>query len=198
VVDGQRDIWTLSVPDGQPEPFTDDPAMDTNPAFAPDGSKLAFVSDRSGTDRVWIAEFAGGEMIGDPFMVTTGDQTDRFPDWSPDGTQLAFIRDGDVWVTRVEPGQTARRLTDGANATIARWETSGKSLLVSGSWETQQVHLRRVSAGDGVSAPHSPPVVFGDASATGLFDASRDLKAIAYVETATAGDVWLMEEATED
>jgi TolB protein len=131
VVNGRRDIWTLSLPDGQPIQFTDHAAMDVNPSFSPDGSKLAFISDRSGRYHIWVASIADGERVGEPFMVTDGNQQDHFPDWSPDGASIAFVRGGEVWVTAALPKSFPRQLTEGAQASIVRWEKSGHTLLVS-------------------------------------------------------------------
>src|SRR5690242_20209739 len=57
-----------------------------SPSFAPDGARLAFVSDLSGVPQVWIVSSAGGW----PARVTAlADQVTKVA-WSPDGAWLAF------------------------------------------------------------------------------------------------------------
>jgi hypothetical protein len=131
-------------------------------------------------------------------MVTDGEQADFFPNWSPDGRRLAFVRDGEVWIVEVDSAPEARRVTEGAQATLARWESGGRTILASGTWGTNQKQLRRVSI-EGVGAvPLEPPVVFGDTTATGLFGLSGDGGVIAYIDSANVGDLWLMEDAPGD
>ncbi|MFJ2309994.1 hypothetical protein [Streptomyces sp. NPDC087846] len=73
---------------------------DTDPAFSPDGTKLAFtrtspggVGENAGQSSVLIADVATGAIIGKvvpPAGQLTGQ--DAQPAWSPDGTTLAFTR----------------------------------------------------------------------------------------------------------
>ncbi|MFF2012414.1 hypothetical protein ACFVWY_25485 [Streptomyces sp. NPDC058195] len=73
---------------------------DTDPAFSPDGTKLAFtrtspggVGDKAGPSSILVADVATGAIIGrivPPAGQLTGQ--DAQPAWSPDGTTLAFTR----------------------------------------------------------------------------------------------------------
>jgi len=83
-------------------------------SFSPDGSKLAFSSNRE-TDlnqrRVWMVEVESGALT----MLTSGPGTDSCAEWSPDGTRLVFARSSphhskDLFVTGAG-GQGAVRLT---------------------------------------------------------------------------------------
>src|SRR5262249_59180452 len=80
---GSRDIYVQRVDARAAFDITaDSPADDTEPAFSPDGSQIAFRSEREG----------GGIFV----MGATGDSPKRLtefghnPAWSPDGTQLVF------------------------------------------------------------------------------------------------------------
>lgn len=74
--------------------------QDENPSWSPDGSKLAFVSDRSGEPAIWVYfldNFANldSNISGDnPRQLTKPgtDLGDASPTWSPDGKSLAFSR----------------------------------------------------------------------------------------------------------
>jgi Tol biopolymer transport system component len=59
---------------------------DYSPAISPDGQQLAFISDRSGTEELWLLTLASGEMR----RLTTDAQPLGGLNWSADGRQLVF------------------------------------------------------------------------------------------------------------
>jgi TolB protein len=189
----QRDIWTVPASGGAPAQSTDHAAADTNPVYSPDGNRLAFISDRGGRSHVWVSELSEGRPVGNPVQITKGNQSDALPAWSGDGGLLAFLRDGDVWLVPPDGKTPAKRLTQGAVAQMAKWSNSGKTLFVAGTWGERQTHLRLVRTEDGRGEIVTPLVVFGDSSAPGLFGVSRDGKYVAYIETVSGGDLWIME-----
>ncbi len=88
-------LWVVNVADGGAVQVTDGDWDDSEPEWSPDGTRLAFVSDRrsNGTDwegrhaDVWVVP-AGG---GDARRVSDHDEADTNPEWSPDGRSLAFL-----------------------------------------------------------------------------------------------------------
>ncbi len=87
--DTRSDIWVLSFPDRTPSPFVATPADERGPMFSPDGRWIAYTSDESGQDEVYVQPYPGPGSKG---MVSTagGDE----PVWSVDGREL-FYRSGD-------------------------------------------------------------------------------------------------------
>jgi TolB protein len=67
---------------------TRSPGYDGDPAWSPDGTRIAFVSDRSGASDVWVVDADGAHVT----PLTTAGGADR-PAWSPDGAHLAFGRE---------------------------------------------------------------------------------------------------------
>jgi dipeptidyl aminopeptidase/acylaminoacyl peptidase len=67
---------------------------DTDPSWSPDGTRIAFVSDRTGhefdhghnTD-IWTIPYGGGRLT----QVTTSPAHDAGPVWSPDGRSIAYV-----------------------------------------------------------------------------------------------------------
>jgi TolB protein len=57
-----------------------------HPVWSPDGTKIAFVSDREGNPDVWIMNADGSHQT----RLTTEPTYDAFPVWSPDGSKLAY------------------------------------------------------------------------------------------------------------
>ncbi len=66
--------------------LTSDPAPDIEPAFSPDGSRVAFASRRDGNWDVWVIG-VGGEP---PTQITSTASDEVHPSWSPDGTKLVY------------------------------------------------------------------------------------------------------------
>ncbi|HYM10119.1 MAG TPA: protein kinase [Bryobacterales bacterium] len=85
---GERDIWVVS-PGNDPVPFLLTPFDERLPRFSPDGKWLAYVSDESGRNDVYVQPFPGP---GPKWLVSTDGGTD--PVWSKDGREL-FYRQGD-------------------------------------------------------------------------------------------------------
>lgn len=95
-----------------------EPGDDAMPEYSPDGTRIAFVSDRGGSHQVWIMAADGS----DPRRVTAhAGRSAHFPRWSPDGRSLAYMtareQDGTVklW-TRALDAPRPRQIGPGAEA----------------------------------------------------------------------------------
>jgi Tol biopolymer transport system component len=92
-----------------------------------DGSRVAFVSTRTGSKEIWIANADGSNQTQLTFLngATIGS-----PRWSPDGVRIAF--DGyesgssDIYVVPVEGGKPVRATTDSGNEIRPSWSSDGK------------------------------------------------------------------------
>jgi eukaryotic-like serine/threonine-protein kinase len=84
---GARDVWLLDIARNAPTRFTFDPAEDSIPIWSPDGSLIAFVSDREGTGNLYVksANSAGKEEL---LLKTT--ERKFLHDWSRDGKFIAY------------------------------------------------------------------------------------------------------------
>jgi hypothetical protein len=69
--------------------LTSGAGTDNHPAWSPDGSKLAFTSDRSGTDNIWVINRDGSGLK--QLTTFTGYQSASYPSFSPDGAKISFI-----------------------------------------------------------------------------------------------------------
>jgi TolB protein len=90
VASGNEDIWLVDQAGGNLTDLTPySPGSDQAPAWAPDGTQLAFISDRTGARRLWLVNSDGSK----PRQLLADDESgfsDTSPTWSPDGTQIAF------------------------------------------------------------------------------------------------------------
>ena len=88
---GSRDIWTLRR-DGEARPFIESPYQDRFPALSPDGRWVAYHSDMSGEDEVYVTPFPGpGPRI--PISSGHGGTWSMEPAWSRDGRELFYVTD---------------------------------------------------------------------------------------------------------
>ena len=86
-------------------------AIDEEPAWSPDGSLIAFQSDRGGNFDIYVMDALGGSVK----QITTSGGEDVAPSWSPDGSMIVFEsgRDGDteIFVIASDGSGVARQLT---------------------------------------------------------------------------------------
>lgn len=79
--------------------------LNQDPAWSPDGTRIAFASNRSGAIELWIMSATG---TGLRQLTTKGWNFD--PSWSPDGTRIAFVstRTGSeqIFVKRSRPARS--------------------------------------------------------------------------------------------
>jgi Tol biopolymer transport system component len=102
------DIYLFDKPTGAPRRLTDDPALDYNAVFSPDGRWVVFTSERTGNTDLYAFDLKTG---GPPIRLTQHHGMDDAASFSPDGRRLAFVstRDGDadILVMPFEPADAA-------------------------------------------------------------------------------------------
>ncbi|HYM21901.1 MAG TPA: hypothetical protein VEU08_01775, partial [Vicinamibacterales bacterium] len=80
-------IWLADAKGGaKPRPLTGGKKSSQSPAWSPDGSRLAFVSDRTNKRQIYVINPLGGEAEE---LTTLDDGVGSFA-WSPDGKSIAF------------------------------------------------------------------------------------------------------------
>lgn len=90
VFDLLGDLYDLPIEGGQARRLTSGAAWDSQPRYSPDGRTIAFTSDRSGIDNLWLVGADGS----DPRAVTSEKETYvRTPAWTPDGEYLIARRE---------------------------------------------------------------------------------------------------------
>jgi Tol biopolymer transport system component len=106
---GQRDLWTLSPEGGAPVQVTNDPHVDWNPVWSPDGRYLYYSSDRAGSTNLWRVRIdeKTGEPLGAPETVTTGAAASRrHLSFSREGREIAYVEQllsRNLWKAPIHP-----------------------------------------------------------------------------------------------
>jgi dipeptidyl aminopeptidase/acylaminoacyl peptidase len=139
---------------------------DSEPAWAPDGRSVAFVSNRSddpdanyNTD-IWLARADKPDPNGAPRRLTTSSGPDQSPRWSPDGSRIAYVSSPNMdelsWYAMEQIAVVAAKggesmvLTEALDRRVAqpRFSTDGRAIYF--NFEDQRsVHLARVPATGG-------------------------------------------------
>ena len=105
--------------------LTDTPASNIRPAWSPDGRRVAFQSNRTGTYQVYIVDVDGSNES----RIGAADTDDRHPAWSPDGSLIAIDsgREGlrEIWTIDVASGARTQVTRLGAVASFPSWGPDG-------------------------------------------------------------------------
>jgi Tol biopolymer transport system component len=141
-------IWQMdvSVPGkGQSRvllPATSETDQGPGPQFSPDGRKLAYMSDRSGTMEIWVSDRDGSNPVQ---LTAVGDA--GTPRWSPDGRSIAF--DGRargeraVYVVSLLTGEARALTPDKDESVCPSWSQDGKWIYFAGNrngkWQVWKV-----------------------------------------------------------
>ena len=98
-----RDIWIIDVARGVPSRLTFDPGSDLSPVWSPDGTRLAFLGNRSG--KVALRQQLIDRTAADEVLVEGSRSFPMGPgprDWSANGRFIAYVSDStgdsDIWI----------------------------------------------------------------------------------------------------
>jgi len=113
---------------------SDENSDETMPDWSPDGTRLAFASNRSGNYEIYITNADGS---GEPLQLTDRPGSDMNPDWSPDGSQIAFESKLDtgswnIWIMKTD-GSEMRNITQNLPGDQGNpaWSPDGKQIAFS-------------------------------------------------------------------
>ena len=124
-------IWKIALPQSSrpaptPSQLVPSSRDEGGPHVSPDGARIAFLSDRSGSEEIWLCDTAGANLV----QLTTSGGFFGTPRWSPDSLHLAF--EGRVkglpgiYVTSAEGGLPRQVTTDPSTAFLASWSSDGR------------------------------------------------------------------------
>lgn len=139
---------------------------DDHPAISPDGRRVAFASNRSGSGEIWLARDDGSQPVqltfhGGPVVVS--------PQWSPDQTRIAYTSQAggnrDVFVTGADGTRSERLTWESSQEEFPSWSRDGRSIYFksnrggsSGIWKLRLGAAApvRITTGEASQAFESP------------------------------------------
>ncbi|MEX1157360.1 MAG: hypothetical protein WEC79_00335, partial [Thermomicrobiales bacterium] len=136
---GYRSSVWLAPSDGSGEPirFTGGKGKDTSPRWSPNGAHIAFLSDRSGQNQIWVIPADGGEA----WQVTDGPNAAGDIGWMPDSGSIFYT-------TKVEPEESengnGKRKSDTRVIRSLRYKADGEGFL-----DDKRCHVHVVAIGGG-------------------------------------------------
>jgi tricorn protease len=80
------DIWTAPLTGGEAHLLVSHPATESRPLYSPDGTRLAFISTRTGDGDIYVLDLASGALK----RITFDDGREQLDAWSRDGRYLYF------------------------------------------------------------------------------------------------------------
>ncbi len=105
------DIFTMPITGGKPIQFTNGMAFDSHPKFSPDGTKLLFISDRSGGENIWWFSLDKSDSM----QLTKGNAEHyQSAEWTPDGNYIVGsrgTRNLKLWMFHKDGGSGAQLIT---------------------------------------------------------------------------------------
>ena len=142
-------IWRAKGPrstaqGASPVELISSPRAQSDEQFSPDGKRIVFHSDRSGSFEIWVCNSDGSSPVQ---LTSFGGPLTGSPHWSPDGRWIAFDSrprgKAGVFVVSAEGGEP-RRVTEGNwDDIVPSWSRDGKWIYFwsnrSGDWELWKI-----------------------------------------------------------
>lgn len=162
-VDGNADIYFMNLDGSNVTRLTTDPAEEHSPTWSPDGSMIAFNSDRSGSDQIWRSNVEAGNWgynLTQLTQDTAHNRVNNFISWSPDGRWLAFEADRDrddpeIYLASSVDGTYQQRLTfTRALDEVPSWSPDSQQILFSSDMHdepqsgTYDIYIMHVDGSD--------------------------------------------------
>jgi Tol biopolymer transport system component len=124
----------------------DSGGLDHGPQFSPDGRRLVFASDRSGSREIWVADASGQNPVR---LTSMGVHLTGTPRWSPDGRWIVFDSypdgNGDIFIVNAGGGDVRRVTSAPSSEAVPSWSRDGRWVYFAsdrtGEWQVwkQQV-----------------------------------------------------------
>lgn len=110
--------------------LTNDPFINTSPSFGPDGKTITYVSDKTGTRKLYSMSLETGEIV----QITKGNGIYDKPMWAPDEKLIAFIKieKGKFKLGLMTPdGENERYLTESYLIEGIKWSPNSRYIVYS-------------------------------------------------------------------
>jgi Tol biopolymer transport system component/uncharacterized surface protein with fasciclin (FAS1) repeats len=126
--DIQMELYIANADGTHPTRLTNNQTSEAEPAISPDGTKIAFDTNRDGNQEIYVMNADGSN----PIDLSKNAANDEGPAWSADGKRIAFNsnRDGNgnIYVINADGSNLLQLTTDPSDDGRASWSPDGKQL----------------------------------------------------------------------
>ena len=127
--DGDKEIFVMNADGTNPQQLTSNDFDDAWIAWSPDGSKIAFSSNRAGNYDIFVMNADGSNQT----TITTNPSLERAPDWSPDGTKLLYTAkyasNFQIYVVTLANGTKSNLSSNSHNDQAAAWSSEVNKIV---------------------------------------------------------------------
>src|SRR5215217_4216450 len=159
-----QDIYVMNADGSGLREIADDPARDYGPAWSPDGSKIAFVSNRDAPVDATSYDIyvTNADGTGEPIRITNQPGNESDLNWSPDGSKLLYVStadtpsfpnpggDAEIYAMNPDGSGVVSRLTDNtAFDSTPDWSPDGKVIAFSSNRDGKPAIYKMNADGSG-------------------------------------------------
>jgi Tol biopolymer transport system component len=158
--DGNFEIYVMNADGSNQQRITFDSSRESDPSWSPDGTKIAFVSDRYGSNQwdILVMNADGSNQQ----RLTNINSDDISPSWLPDGRRIVFVsnredsnrnRDYDIFVMNADGSNQQRLTNNNEHEYDPSWSPNGREIAFH-SWiiDSGRTDIFKINA-DGSSNP---------------------------------------------
>jgi serine/threonine protein kinase/Tol biopolymer transport system component len=176
-------MWRMPLPraanGAKWEKLAPSPRQQISSVYSPDGARIAFSSDRSGSFEIWVCDSDGSH----PLQLTSLGSLSGTPHWSPDGSQIVFDSrvggHGAVFVVNAGGGEP-RQLTHGQyDDIVPSWSRDGTRIYFASNRGDVNIWQMPASGGTPSQVTHN-----------GGFEAEESADGAWLYFSRTSGGVW--------
>jgi hypothetical protein len=105
-----REIWVANADGSNATQLTSSPGLDRSPSWSPDGTKIAFASERNGLSEIFVMNADGSDQR----QLTFNAARDRTTAWTADGKQIVYDKEfSEIYLVNADGSGGERKLVDG-------------------------------------------------------------------------------------
>ncbi len=172
-----QNLWRIDLKGASPGSAAEPVRLESSirqqwdPSYSPDGHRLAFGSNRSGSDQIWVSDAQGGGAVQ---ITHFEDSRPGCPRWSPDGATIAFNAapnmNSDIFAVRSDGGEPRRITIHPMADTAPNWSRDGRWIYFT-SARSGQDQIWKVAAATG-EAPSTPAIQVTQGGGVDAFEAA--------------------------
>ncbi len=145
-------IWRVDIDGSNPEQLTHHEGYNGRFSISPNVEKMAFISDRTGTNQLFILDLKSMELEQISFFPLMA----KYSSWSPDGKQLALCLAGDaeelqwdIWLYTTANGALERITNTVYSEQEIAWSISGRKIAFHGTTASDGDQIYTIDLVDG-------------------------------------------------